>query len=291
MPLFPLSRPLQGAGLLTCATRLYFKSILQLLPLSILIVGLFYIIRFGQPYVPKQWQHLFSQVAMFACVFTVPLCASLIGIQNRVATEPPAPRLSIFILICRSFLSLFGCLISMLLFPMIILAACFAISFALDFYAPFLKNLPLLQIQFAWQQLIPIVVFASFVSKIFAPVLVVIQNEDSNTAIDHSEFLVKGYFFRTFIYGLLMVELLNLFSQLPTLMRFYYPDGAKQLLPQALEAIAQGLLILVIPWISAVLLTQCYDLKRRKAVKKTNPAKVAKKPPPTKTATTSEVSF
>src|SRR5258708_4368024 len=100
--------------ILAGATKLYRKGFSRALPISFVIVAIIYIAQHGQTYMPLQWQHLFKQASAFAVVFIVPLYGALVIVLAQTHEN-------VLEAVGSRFLSLFGCLISMLLVPMIVL--------------------------------------------------------------------------------------------------------------------------------------------------------------------------
>jgi hypothetical protein len=153
-----------------------------------------------------------------------------------------------------------GCLFSMLLFPIIILGICIGIYIFLALKHPtsiFLFIWPLCSIP---------LVFAAVVSKVLAPILVFVDEQNANDAEDKSEQLVKGHYWRTYVYSFYALLLVIFLALLRYLATSYFP-GLKHASPLLIEGIAQFFLLFIAPWSVALMLTYKYDLQSRFALK------------------------
>ncbi|MFI4937526.1 MAG: hypothetical protein ACHQJ6_03325 [Candidatus Berkiellales bacterium] len=256
MPLLPVTEPLDGNKLIATICHLYRVSLLAVLLPSVLCAVLYHLIVVSSHILPHSWQQKHHNVTMFLVVLLVPLLAMIISIFDNVAKQKEYHFTDLILFVGQRFISFIGAIFSMLLFPAFILGIGIVIYFIL---LRLRVNYPF---TFAWIIFICISVFAAFVPKVFALPLVISEKYDANNAIDTSELLVKGYYFRTFFHSFYALLLVLLLTQLPTIIIYYFPRLAK---PAGLmEGISIGLLAIIGPWSFASLMTQQYDLLIRK---------------------------
>lgn len=258
---YPIQRPLDDHALIGYICNLYKKSIVPLLPFTILMVVLYHFMILGQPLLPPAYRPIHMQLAMFMLVLMLPLFCAMVTLVHHIATARGYRYKLIAYHIAARLLSLFGCILSIILLPLIVLGLCFAVYFAMGMYkAPFWS-------MFVFYQLIPIFVFAIFVSRVFAPILVYTQNLDANLSIDESVHLVKGYYWRTFIFTLFSFLILVLLAKIPDMMVYYLPQSNAISL-QMRQLIADILLIIFAPWTISSLIMQLEDLQIRRKEKR-----------------------
>lgn len=287
MAQLPILKNLDNLSLITHACHLYKASIMRVLPLSILLAIFVIYIRVGAQFFSPQWKHYFLQSAMLVAVILLPLGAMIFKTIENVGKEKHSTYLEIFIVGCQKFISLFGTFISMILFPLIVLGLGIAVYFMLlKFHLPS-------TILILWKALLFVIVFACFVPKLFAPILVVTDNQDANSALDLSSFLVKNYYLRTFTQGLSAVLLIVLLAKLPALYPLIKGVAVLQL-KLILEGISGVLLALIGPWSFALLLVNQSELQWRKREKTTQNKNQSHAQPQIKKVTTNkpdDVSF
>lgn len=256
---YPIQRPLDDKALIHYICNLYKKSVLPLLPFTILIVVMFHFVVLGQHFFAPEKRSLHMQIAMFLIVLMPFIVAAMVTVVHHIATARGYSYPLVSYHVFARVLSLFGSLISIALLPLIVLGLCVAIHLALGIY-----NAPLWSL-FIFDQLIPIFVFAILVSRLFAPILVNTQNLDANLSVDESINLVKGYYWRTFIFTLFAFLLIVFLAKIPSLMIYYVPQTIA-LNEQIRQIIADVLLVLFMPWSVTCLIMQLEDLQiRRKA--------------------------
>jgi hypothetical protein len=260
MATFPFSQTVDDNTFIKTVCHLYRISLLKVMPVSLLLLLIYNFMRFGDVLFPKQYTHLHIQIAAFATLILLPMFGTLICIQDAIGKGNPVEYKKLFIYTVMRFLSLMGCLFSMLVFPGIVFLFCIGVYFLLA-----MKGLPI-TIILAWSALSGFLVFGAFVTKIIAPILVFTDEQNANDAVENSEQMVKGYYIRTFIFSLYAILLLFFLSKFSYMATGYF-HSLKEVSPWILEAIAQVLLFIIGPWSFALLLTQKYDLQSRYAAK------------------------
>ncbi len=258
MAIFPLEHPLDGMKLIAAACRLYKISLLRLLPLLVLVVFIYHLFRFGDHYLPKAYVNLYHQVSWYVLILWIPMVFSIFSKLDKISRDQSFSGWELCILTAQRFITLMVCLVSILLFPAIILAIGIIVNLVLGkYHAPFLVFM-------IWNSVLCLLLFAISVNKLFAPILVVTHQQDANNAIDKSTLLVKGFYWRTFGYSLYAILLLVFLCFLPTLFNALLP--IKQLPFYITEGIGELLLLLIGPWSFALMLTQLQDLISRKKI-------------------------
>ena len=203
---------IEDTNLTSQATRLYLKSLLLTLPISLLMVATYQAIHFG--------------LHIGLLILYIPLLGAMIILLHHRLTQQPIAFKNFAALLFRKFISLLGCFLFMAIFPGLLVVAGFIIYMVISkFFSP----LPTYFL-FVYTCLILTLSFLAFVSKIMAPILIFTDNKESNSAIELSEQRVKGHFGRTLIYSAFGFLLLVLIAKLP-------------------EWYMQGLFVLVIPWV------------------------------------------
>ncbi|MGD9591954.1 MAG: hypothetical protein AB7V32_05495 [Candidatus Berkiella sp.] len=253
---FPLNRIINNDDVIKICCRLYRQSVLKVLPISIALLLLYNFIRFGEYLYPEKYAHLHPQIAIFAVALLLPLIGALFSAIDAIGKTSTLSYSQLAIYTIQRFLPLAGCFFSMLLVPALILGVCAGVYFYLGMIE---VNMLIL---FGWAGISSLIVFASFVPKVFAPILVFSDMLGANESIDESARLVKGNFLRCMLFCLLAGLVLFFFARLGYLITSYFP--ALKTLPRYMpEAIAQVLLAIIGPWSFALLLTLKYDLQIR----------------------------
>jgi hypothetical protein len=258
MSTFPLQKPLDSKALISTTCHLYRISVIKVLPISILFLIFYNFIRFGEVLFQGH-PHWHLQASMFALLFTLPLMAMIFYTQDDVAKDLPIHYRQYIVRFTLRFLSLMGSLFSMLLFPLFILGICVGIYLYLGYkQAPFWLLL-------TWKQISYVFVFATVVTKLFAPLAALMDEKDANNAVDFSEQMVKGFYWRTFLQSFYAILLLVFLAYLPLIVQSSFIQFKIPF--YVYETIGQILLILIGPWAFASILTQKYDLQSRLPMK------------------------
>jgi hypothetical protein len=275
MATFPFPQVVDSKTFIKTVCHLYRISVIKVLPVSILLLLIYDFIRFGSVLFPKQYTHYHLHAACVALLIFLPLIGTLFCIQDAIGKEKPIEYLKLIIFTATRFLSLMGCLFSMLVFPGLIFLICIGVYFGLAMKGAAIahvlgwKVFPV-EIILGWKIFSEFAVFAAFVSKILAPILVFTDEQNANDAVDNSEKLIQGYFVRTFIFTLYAFLLLFFLSDFSYLATAYF-HSLKHVSSMILEGIGQLLLLIIGPWSFALLLTQKYDLQSRVVEKPMTP--------------------
>ncbi|OJV89034.1 MAG: hypothetical protein BGO43_01350 [Gammaproteobacteria bacterium 39-13] len=250
---------------------------MKLLPFSILSLVIYDFICFGKMLFPKHVP-LFQQLSMFAVLLLLPAAAMLFPALDKIAKQQSFSVSDIFLLGASRFLSFMGSILSMVLLPLIILGICIGVYL---FLSQKHVTYPYL---FGWVMFSYFLILATMITKILAPILVLVDEQDANSSVDESDRLVKGYYFQTFTYVLYAILLLILLARVPQIIYGFFPALTKSIPSIWLEGLAQILLIIVGPWSFAFLLTHKYNLQalhpKPVAREKTPPQAKASKPKP-----------
>ncbi len=272
MATFPLNAPLTNDALIRTTCHLYRVSVLKVLPISLLIVLVYDFIRYGAALFPDAYVHLHPEFAIFSAILFLPLSAMLFYLLDIIAKEQPFSYGDGVIVTAKKLLTLIGCFFSMLLFPLFIMGICTGVYVFLG-----IKNFPQ-GVLFGWLIFSLLVVFAAFVPKLLAPILVMSDDQSANDSVDNSERLVKSHYLRTFVFMLYAVLLLFFLVDLGHLVKAYIPL-LRQQSPFLVQGITQAIWVIIAPWSFALLLTTKYDLQLREAANKPIIKPVEKKKP------------
>jgi hypothetical protein len=253
MAIFPLKDIQSNDTLIRHTCKLYGLSLLKVLPLSLSVVVIYHLVRFGEIYFGQS-----QQLIMFIAILCLPLFSAMVVLILQVGEEKSLSLKSLFMPPLQRFLSLLACLVSMILVPLIV-ALVGVVGYFL--MGHFFTKLPA-EVFFLLKILIGLAVFFVLLPKIFAPILLFSESLEVNTALDTSEELVKMQYARTLIFTLYGLSLLWFIAILPTLFQFYFKKVALSSL--VLELMAEGLLVLILPWVITLFVMQAKDLYLRK---------------------------
>ncbi|MBS0285771.1 MAG: hypothetical protein JSR17_00220 [Proteobacteria bacterium] len=282
MALFPLKAPLSLDELIKTTCKLYRQSLFKALPITLGLIAMFDFILYGSYLFPKAYVYLHPQIALFVVVIMLTTTGTMFCAIDTVGKAKPFSYGKLIIFTLQRFLPLAGCLFSMLLLPALIAGFCAGVYFFLG-YNNFAQ--PIL---FAWFMFSSLILFAVFVPKLFAPLLVFIDSLSANDSLDESARIVKGCFARCFELTLFASLILLFFAVLGHLFLAYIP-ALKTLPFGVVEGVSQILLLLNAPWAFALLLTLKYDLQQRHPSLEVNKVEKPKiKEPQSVRATTSE---
>lgn len=256
-PLFPIKQAEPNDQLIKTACRLYRQSLLAVLPLSLLAVVIYYAICFGDQYLPQQWMAYYKQLAMFASLVLLPLLAMMVSIMDHTGKGLSFSYGSIIGFTLQRFLSLLGALLSLLLLPLIILACGIALYLFLG-----IQKTPEI-VLFIVRIFILLAIFATLMTKIFAPILVITHEQDANNAIEYSSKLVKGSYWRTLIFTLYAILWIAFLVALPRLSYYYFPAYVQKFPFWQLQAAGLFLLALLGPWSLSFMIAQQYNLQAK----------------------------
>lgn len=264
MALLPLSASSGMDELIKTTCKLYRQSLPKTLPITLMLIALFDFVLYGSHLFPKEYVYLHPQIAIFVTVILLTMTGTLFCAIDTIGKELPFSYGKLVVITLQRFLPLAGCFFSMLLLPALIGGVCAGVYFYLGY------NNVSQPILFAWLGLSSLILFAVFVPKLFAPILVFIDSFSANDSIDESARLVKGNFARCFELTLFAGLILFFFAIFGHLLLAYVPI-LKTLPFIIVEGIGQILLLLNASWAFSLLLTLKYDLQQKR------PAVAAKK--------------
>jgi len=248
MPMLPLIKT---------ASHLYRISLLPVLPIAGLVGLMGVFMRFGGHFLQGKYAANHQQISVVLLIILPALLGLIFKIMDNIAKGHSFAYGQLFIFGCERFLSLIGCLLSMLLLPAITLGACIGIYFVLKinhFSSLFLLS---------WMGISVLILFAAFVKNIFAPLLVFTDQLDANSALDKSNMLTKGVFFSVYIISFLAILTLFLLAYLPSLVFHFFPHAVLNIPDILLSIFSTLFLIFFGPWAFAILLVTQYDMQCR----------------------------
>lgn len=224
------------------------------MPFMLIILALYHY-TIVERLLPEHVTTLKINLNMFLLILILPIKGAMITLVYYKAISKQTSYKQVIYLGFARLLSLLGCLLSMILLPLIVLGLGMVIYLIMGFYnAPFWSL-------FLFLKIIPLLVFAVILPKIFAPFLVYTHNQGASESIEVSTTLVKGFYRRTFIFTLfaiLLIEFLYKLVYLP-----YWP-GIEGLSDAIKQGIAYALILLIGPWSLACMIMQLADLQFRK---------------------------
>jgi hypothetical protein len=261
MPFLSLQKPLTTTSLITMTCHLYAKSFFSTLPLNMLLILGYHFIQYGNFYLPPHLQSSHGQIAMFVLILMLPLSAAHVYAIYQIGRQGKFSYRTVAITTCQRFLSLIGCFVSMLLLPAIVLGVCLATHLFIE------KTFTEPSLLMTWKGFTFLIVFATFIPKLFAPLLVFIDKQDIELALNTSTQWIKDHFIRTFcltLYGIVLLYGIARLSILASLFPLAEKGSHYVILLESLSYIG---LILVLPWFFALLIMQKQDLEYRKKQK------------------------
>lgn len=269
MPLSPLKHPLSEKGLFQATQKLYRETLKKVLPINLLIALIIYFASRELPFI-STYQ---NKIAVGLLVLLLPLFILMITMLDNHAKAKPYTYQTAIKMTLQKFLNVAGALISMLLFPMIVLGLCLLIYFSLIYRHAHVNAL------FTWRIIAFFVLFSVVFRDLFAPSLVIGENSDPNFAEDQSEALANLKLFRTFIACLLACLIMIFIVQSTEILSFYIP------LLKKLDSVGSLIITLIFAtfwsWPVAFILVQQYDLQCRKKEKEEKEQLEDKKRKPT----------
>lgn len=260
MRLSPLLHPLSDKGLFQATYRLFRESLVKVLPINIAIALIIYI---GTTDLPPFTTHQ-SKIAMGLFFLLIPLFATMIAILDNQAKGSANNYSSVLSQVFKSFLMYIEGLISILLFPMIIIGLCVIVYFGLLYYRVHYNVL------FAWKLLSALIIFGIIFRQVFVPSLIIGDNVEPNSAQNDSISLAKLKLRRTFIACFFAFLVIAFLSKAPGLASYYFPFLKKMGIIAPL--LISFLLVFFWSWPIAFILIQQYDLQCRKKATKPSPS-------------------
>ncbi len=246
-----------GVTLLKYSFEVTLKAYPKTLLLMLTIFGLLCLIHHVPEWTPKAYQEDAQLGIMFAYIAIVPILSLLFYITDLTAKNTAENPIALLMHPFQRMLGLFGCLISMSLLPLIIIAANFA-SFI--FYLEYKVDI---RIIFYSQLFFYGLIFLSLLPKVYAPIIAVTDKIETNTALDTSVAASKGYFIRNLIYVGFGFTILFAILSLPNLITYYLPHIHASLPQWAPQTISYVLFSFAFPWVAALLICHKIDLLYR----------------------------
>lgn len=256
---FNFDQPHNGPELLKYSLKAYICSLPKTVLISALIIGLGVLMIIGPQLAPPAYQSKVSLAAMFAAIAMLPLLGMVIMLINNYISQKAASLISLFLYSLERFISLIGSIVSASVLPLIIMMICILLFFAINLPALKLPALPLM-ISFLAPSIMYTLVVLSLVPKIFAFVMVFTEKLDANESIETSESMVKGFYWRSFLYTVVAIVKILFIVNIPEMAHYYLPATSHLLPSWGLLAIQASLLLFTIPWIIALWVCHQKDL-------------------------------
>lgn len=241
--------------------RLYNKSLFATLPFSILAVLLFDIFLRLQHWLPMFQKSSLLPLGMIGAILCLPIIPVIWLIQIAVRQKQPITYRTFFLLAYQRLLGLFGCLISMLLLPMVVLGLLLMGAMGVWYWVSTQAN------PHTWAWLfepfglygfkigVGFILMAVINAKLLAPLLIFTDNLDPESALIKSSALIKPQQFRAYLYHLYGFLILVFAYQLPTLILMFLPQlTVAYWVPMLISDLLVGLLL---PWTLSLWLMEC----------------------------------
>lgn len=256
---FNFDQPHNGPELLNYSLKAYLCSLPKTAFISTLVIILGVFMAVAPQLAPPVYQSKASLAAMFAAIAMLPLLGIIIMLINNYIVQKPASLISLFLYSLERFISLIGSIVSASVLPLLIIMACILLFFAINLPALKLPTLPLL-ISFLAPNIMYTLVLLALIPKIFAFVMVFTERLDANESIETSEMMVKGFYWRSFLYTVLVLVKILFIINIPEMAHYYFP-AFNHLLPNWSFGVIQAILLLfTIPWIIALWVCHQKDL-------------------------------
>ncbi len=260
--IFPLQEAQNNNALIRHTCHLYRLSLIRVLPLSLLMIAIYHLLLFGKNYIPALYQARFHQLMMFIVLLALPLFSMIVLLILQIGEQKSPSYLSAIKTSLNKFLSLVGCLISMILLPLIVLTVGIICYFLIGhFFSP----LPIIVFAIL-EAIIGLGIFLALIPKIIAPILLFSEDKDANSAVEAAEQSTKMAFGRTILWMFYGFALLGFIAISPGIFGLLFKKTA--LNPMILEWVAEGVLVIILPWVMALWVMQAKDLYFRWEQKK-----------------------
>ncbi|MCS5708041.1 hypothetical protein CC99x_003895 [Candidatus Berkiella cookevillensis] len=256
---FNFDQPHNGPELLKYSLKAYICSLPKTAFISALIIVLGVLMVTAPQLAPPAYQSKASLAVMFTAIAILPLLGMIVMLINNHMVQKPASLISLFLYSLERFISLIGSIVSASVLPLLIIMGCILLFFAINLPALKLPTLPLL-ISFLAPSIMYTLVLLALIPKIFAFVMVFTERLDANESIETSEMMVKGFYWRSFLYTVVAFVKILFIANIPEMAHYYFPVTS-QLLPNWSFWVIQAILLLfTIPWVIALWVCHQKDL-------------------------------
>lgn len=251
-----LQKPNHSDQLLKFSVSSYGALLKHTLPISALLILMGIAVICGPGMLPTAYQEHAELGAMFVVIAMLPVIGTLLTVIRHRLENQSYGIISLFIYACQRFISLIGAMVSMCLLPLIILFVSIGAYFALLS----MKTHPF--VLFIAPSVMYALLILSLIRKWFAVSLVFTEKCDANAAVETSEQMTRGFYWRTCLYVVFALCIFLLIFNIPQMSHYYVPAS------RAISAVwfegTQGLLLfLVIPWAAALWIFHERDLWHR----------------------------
>lgn len=254
--LFP-QQPLTNTALIKLSLVWYKQSFVALLPVAAIIGllhGLFILDKIlVTNIIEESTQELVKLVLMLGLISAFLLTGMMLKIAFSKISNEAINYLDEFLYLINKIPSLIGVFLLAIFLPAIVFTLGVIGFFALSHF-----NTPFIIIGL-WWLFILIVLFASVVSKIFAPLFVIIDGSYANEAVSDSVSLVKGNYWRTFLYLTSAIVLLGIVILFPA---YIGPMNTTNKI--ILQIVSDLFLVVTLPYIVSLWIVNKMDLALRK---------------------------
>ena len=256
---FNFEQPHNGPELLKYSLKAYLCTLPKTAFISSLVVVLGVLMVVAPQLAPPAYQSKASLVAMFAAIAMLPLLGVIVMLIHNHVTQKPASLISLFLYSLERFISLIGSIVSASVLPLLIIMGCILLFFAINLPALKLPTLPLL-LSFLAPSIMYTLVLLALIPKIFSFVMVFTERLDANESIEISEMMVKGFYWRSFLYTVVALVTILFIVNIPEMAHYYGPATSQSLPNWSFSAIQAILLLFTIPWVIALWICHQKDL-------------------------------
>ncbi|MFO1257897.1 MAG: hypothetical protein U1E78_05760 [Gammaproteobacteria bacterium] len=249
--------PLNPGALVTQAVTLYAKTFTRTLPFVSLMIGIHFLIGIlpQLPFIPSEGQ--INVLFMMGSILLLPIVGGFIFFQRGILTVAQTLETSL-ITSFRQLVALLLSLVYLSFIPLILMTIGVASFLFLD---PEKVN-DTIRLGILLSTATLTLLFLA--NKILAPLFVVLEKEDANTAQEHVAKLTKGSYTSTLILGLIpMLILVGLFW-VPTVLNIIFSDVNIPFGYVVFQGAGDALLAIIGPLMTLVILLHINDLSLRK---------------------------
>lgn len=249
--------PLSTGALITQAVALYVKTFIQTLPFVCLMIGVHFLIGVlpHLPFIPTEGK--INVLFMMGSILLLPIVGGFIFFQRGILTQAQTLQASLI----ASFGQLVALLLSMVylsFIPLILMTIGIACFLLLDPE----RIADTIRLGILLSTVMLTLLFLG--NKILAPLFVVLEKEDANTAQEHTARLTKGCYVQTLTLGLIPIVILMGLFWVPTVLNILFSDLNIPLSYVVFQGAGDALLAVLGPLMSLIVLLHINDLTLRK---------------------------
>lgn len=255
MMLFPFQKQISEQTLFNTACHLYRISLIKILPFSLLSSAIYFFIQKGKKIFTTMPEHYFTNISITLLILYIPIWSIAFKMLDQIGKAKPIFFHDLVDSCARSFINLMNGLLSILLFPALILAFCMVTYILLLKFKVHFAIILLLKL------FTPFFVLMGIIQPLFMPLYIICENKDTIEALESSKALTKANYFITLLYAVYALSLIILCAKLPTLFQYYFNLQEGNML--LITGSSAMLLALLGPWSFAFFLSYKYYLEKK----------------------------